>query len=276
MSNPMQMPFTKMHSLGNDFLVFEANGAKLPDTRVMRRLADRNTGIGFDQLLWLEAGRADGADVFYRIFNSDGSEAEQCGNGARCIARLIGGDSHRELVLEHVGGTSRARVETDGNVTVEMSVPNFQPDRIPFDADVEQQEYDVEVDGNTVTLSVVSLGNPHAVVTVDSVADAPVDTLGARLENHVRFPKHANIGFMQIVAPDHVRLRVFERGVGETSACGTGACAATVIGHRSGKLDENVTVELPGGNLSVRWEGPGQTVWLTGEAVTIYEGTVQI
>lgn len=272
----MQMPFTKMHALGNDFMIFKANGAEPPDAAVIRQLANRNTGVGFDQLLWLEAGRADGADVFYRIFNSDGLEVEQCGNGARCIARLIAGDTPRSLILEHVGGTSHARIESDGNVTVEMGVPEFQPDRIPFRADAEQQSYDFDIAGETVTLSVVSIGNPHAVVTVESIAEAPVQKLGPQLQNHARFPNRANIGFMQIVASDHVRLRVFERGVGETSACGTGACAAAVVGRRSGKLDENVTVELPGGKLTVRWEGPGAPVWLTGEAITIYEGTIQI
>jgi diaminopimelate epimerase len=272
----MQVPFTKMHALGNDFLVVQANGNRIPDAGVIRRLADRNTGIGFDQLLWLEAGRTADADIFYRIFNSDGSEAEQCGNGARCIARLIATDGQRELLLEHVGGTSRARIEDDGDVTIEMGTPDFQPDRIPFDAEAEQPSYDVEVNGESVTLSVVSMGNPHAVITVDSVDDAPVRTLGPQLESHARFPNHANIGFMQIVAPDHVRLRVFERGVGETSACGTGACAAAVIGHRSGRLNDRVTVDLPGGKLTVRWKGPDSPVWLTGEAVTIYEGTVQL
>jgi diaminopimelate epimerase len=271
----MQTPFTKMHALGNDFLVFQANGAEPPDAAVIRSLAHRHTGIGFDQLLWLEPGRSEGADVFYRIFNSDGLEAEQCGNGARCIARLIS-NGRPSLILEHVGGTSRARIEDDGNVTVEMGVPEFRPDRIPFSADAEQRSYEVDVDGETVTLGVVSMGNPHGVLIVDSVSDAPVKTLGPQLENHARFPNRANIGFVQIVASDHVRLRVFERGVGETRACGTGACAAAVVGRQSGILDENVTVELPGGNLIVRWEGPGAPVWLTGEAVTIFEGTVQI
>ena len=272
----MQMPFTKMHALGNDFLVFRANGAEPPRTAVIQQLANRNTGIGFDQLLWLEPGRVDGSDIFYRIFNSDGLEVEQCGNGARCIARLIAGDTPQSLILEHLGGTSRAEVKSDGNVTVEMGVPEFQPDRIPFVADAEQQSYDLDVDDTIVTLSVVSIGNPHAVVVVDSVAEAPVQELGPLLEGHARFPNRANIGFMQIVASDHVRLRVFERGVGETRACGTGACAAVVVGHQAGTLDESVTVELPGGTLNVRWEGSGAPVWLTGEAVTSYEGTVQI
>jgi diaminopimelate epimerase len=171
---------------------------------------------------------------------------------------------------------SRADVETDGTVTIEIGVPEFQPDRIPFAADTEQQSYDLDIDGTIVTLSVVSIGNPHAVVMVDSVAEAPVQELGPLLESHARFPNRANIGFMQIVASDHVRLRVFERGVGETRACGTGACAAVVVGRQSGQLDENVTVELPGGKLIVRWEGHGAPVWLTGEAITAYKGTVQI
>jgi diaminopimelate epimerase len=272
----MQMPFTKMHALGNDFLVFRAGGAEPPDTATIRRLANRNTGIGFDQMLWLEPGRADGADIFYRIFNSDGQEAEQCGNGARCIARLIAGDTPQSLLLEHAGGTSVARIESDGDVTVEMGVPEFQPDRIPFSAETEQQSYELDVNGEPVTLGVVSMGNPHAVIAVDSIAEAPVQALGSLLERHARFPNRANIGFMQVVDSGRVRLRVFERGVGETSACGTGACAAVVVGRQAGELDESVTVELPGGTLNVRWEGYGAPVWLTGEAVTSYEGTVQI
>lgn len=271
----MQIPFTKMHALGNDFLILRSEDTEPLDAAVIRKLADRHTGIGFDQLLWLEPPRSDGADVFYRIYNRDGREAEQCGNGARCIARLIAGDEERDLLLEHAGGTSRALVKSDGSVTVDMGIPEFAPDLIPFRAESEQDSYEVNVNGDTVSLSVVSIGNPHAVITVESVADAPVERLGSRLENHDRFPNRANIGFMQIVAPDRIRLRVFERGAGETRACGTGACAAAVTGRHTGKLHASVAVELPGGNLAVRWEGPGTPVWLTGEAVTIYNGTVE-
>jgi len=272
----MRIPFTKMQALGNDFLVIPAGSSDSIDGETIRRLADRKIGIGFDQLLLLEPARTDGADIFYRIFNRDGSEAEQCGNGARCIARMIANRLPQELILEHVGGTSLARVREDGNVAVEMGVPEFRPERIPFRAAAEQPSYELEVDGETVEVRTVSIGNPHAVLTVDSVADAPVAHLGSALESHDRFPNRANIGFMQIVASDRVRLRVFERGVGETRACGTGACAAVVVGRHAGVLDEIVTVELPGGELTVRWSGPGEPVWLIGEAVTSFEGTVEI
>lgn len=264
-----------MHGLGNDFLIIRSEDAVPLDGPLIRRLADRRTGVGFDQLLWLEPARDGDADVFYRIYNRDGREAEQCGNGARCIARLIAGDDEREVLLKHVGGMSRALVSRN-EVTVDMGEPEFRPELIPFDAESEQQSYELSVDGDIVTLGVVSIGNPHAVMIVDSVEDAPVERLGPALETHDRFPNHANIGFMQIVAPDRVRLRVFERGAGETRACGTGACAAAVVGQHTGKLDERVAVELPGGNLIVRWEGSGTPVWLTGEAVTIFKGTVEI
>jgi len=272
----MQTRFTKMHGLGNDFLIIRSDDAPPLHSETIRRLADRKTGIGFDQLLWLEPGRSEGADVFYRIFNSDGREAEQCGNGARCIARLLAGTSAREVLLEHTGGISRARVEAGDNVTVEMGVPEFSPPKIPFTADTQQESYELEANGESVIVSVVSMGNPHAVIHVGDVVAAPVEHLGPLLENHDRFPNHANIGFMQVVAEDRVRLRVFERGVGETRACGTGACAAVVVGRTAGQLTDRVVVELPGGEVTICWEGPGTPVWLTGEAVTVFEGTVRI
>jgi len=272
----MQTPFIKMHGLGNDFLIIRATDAHPMDGDTIRRLADRKTGIGFDQLLWLEPGRTESADVFYRIFNRDGHEVEQCGNGARCIARLLAGTGRRELVLEHCGGISRARVEADGEVTVEMGVPEFRPELIPFTADAQQDNYELEADGESVIVGVVSIGNPHAVINVDAVVTAPVERLGPQLECHDRFPNRANIGFMQVVTDDRIRLRVFERGVGETQACGTGACAAVVIGRSEGKLADRVVVELPGGEVTIFWEGPGSSVWLTGEAETVFEGTVNI
>jgi diaminopimelate epimerase len=272
----MQTPFTKMHGLGNDFLVIRADDAPPLDAETIRRLGDRKTGVGFDQLLWLEPGRSAGADIFYRIFNRDGREAEQCGNGARCIARLLSGTGRRDMVLEHRGGIARARLENDGNVTVEMGVPEFRPELIPFTADTQEDTYELEADGELVQLHVVSIGNPHAVINVDAVLTAPVERLGPLLERHVRFPNRANIGFMQVVAEDRIRLRVFERGVGETEACGTGACAAVAVGYQVGKLADRVVVELPGGEVTVYWEGPGLPVWLTGEAVTVFEGTVNI
>lgn len=265
-----------MHGLGNDFVVMRAADTPVPDRDAIRALADRKTGIGFDQLLWLEPARSGGAEVYYRVFNSDGREAEQCGNGARCVARLLAATAPREVLLEHQGGISRARVKADGDVSVDMGVPEFRPDLIPFIADAMDDLYEVEVNGEPVTLSAVSIGNPHAVINVDDVVTAPVERLGPLLENHDRFPNHANIGFMQVVAEDRIRLRVYERGAGETRACGTGACAAAVVGRLAGSLDERVIVELPGGEVTVYWEGPGKPVWLTGEAVTVFEGTVRI
>ena len=276
----MQMLFTKMHGLGNDFMVVDGGGYDLPDAATIRWLGDRRTGIGFDQLLWLEPPRSKDADVFYRIFNADGAEVEQCGNGARCIARFlaghVAGTQQREFRLQHATGISRATLEADGNVTVELGVPNFDPASLPFVADNEQSSYAVEVGGESIELRIVSVGNPHAVIEVDTVEDAPVERLGPLLECHDRFPNRANIGFMQVVAADHIRLRVFERGVGETRACGTGACAAMVVGRSAGRLADDVVVELPGGSVRVRWEGPGATVKLTGEAVTVFEGTIDV
>ncbi|MBM4195623.1 MAG: diaminopimelate epimerase [Gammaproteobacteria bacterium] len=271
----MRLAFTKMHGLGNDFVVARGNGAP-PDVEVIRALADRRTGIGFDQLLWLEKPRISGSAVFYRVFNTDGSEAEQCGNGARCIARFLGGAPGDSLLLEHRTGTSRARIERDGLVAVEIAVPRFEPASLPFVADAPADSYDVKVERRTVELRVVSLGNPHGVLRVDDVDDAPVSELGPLLESHDRFPNRANIGFMQVLDPEHIRLRVFERGVGETRACGTGACAAVVVGKRAGWLTERVIVSLTGGELLVSWSGPGTPVWLTGEAVKAFEGTVEI
>ncbi|MCC7257315.1 MAG: diaminopimelate epimerase [Gammaproteobacteria bacterium] len=272
----MHLPFTKMHGLGNDFVVVRANGTAPPAAGTIRALADRRTGIGFDQLLWLDRARIAGAAAFYRIFNTDGSEAEQCGNGARCIAALLGEGPGRGLVLQHRGGTSRARIELNGQVSVEIAVPQFDPARVPFLAEHEADSYKVRVKRRNVELRVVSMGNPHGVLRVDDVDAAPVATLGPALESHERFPNRANIGFMQVLDPEHVRLRVYERGVGETRACGTGACAAAVVGRRAGWLADRVTVALPGGELVVRWDGPGTPVWLTGEAVTAFEGTVEI
>jgi diaminopimelate epimerase len=272
----MRTTFTKMHGLGNDFVVIRSDDGAPPGASVIRGLADRSTGIGFDQLLWLEPARAAGADIYYRVFNADGGEVEQCGNGARCIARLVAETTPQELVLEHAGGTSRAIVHQDGRVSVDMGAPEFRPELIPFTADAEQPAYELQVDDEAIEIGAVSMGNPHGVVLVDSVDDAPVETLGPKLESHARFPNRANIGFMQVVASDRIRLRVYERGVGETRACGTGACAAAVIGRRNQNLDESITVELPGGELTIRWEGPGAPVWMTGEALITYEGTVEI
>jgi len=276
----MRLAFTKMHGLGNDFIVFDAAAPQaVPSPAALRALADRRTGIGFDQALVLAPPRRDGTDVYYRIFNADGSEVEQCGNGARCIARLVAsraGERNRTLVLDSPGGLVSARLRGDGLVSVAMGIPDFDPRSLPFLAESEARSYRVDLPAGPVEFGAVSIGNPHAVIRVRSVDAAPVDTVGPAMENHARFPRRVNVGFLEIVAPDHVRLRVYERGAGETRACGTGACAAVAVGRRHGPLAEEVKVDLPGGRLIVQWPGPGEPIWLTGPAETAFEGHVDI
>jgi diaminopimelate epimerase len=277
----MRLEFTKMHGLGNDFVVFEAPDARhVPDADELRRLADRRTGIGFDQALVIEPPRRPGTDVYYRIFNADGSEVEQCGNGARCIARFVA--TRRDaafdapLALDSPGGLVRAQLRADGLVSVAMGVPDFDPAALPFDAEPRDGTYPLDTDAGPVEVAVVSIGNPHAVIRVRSVDEAPVDTVGPAVENHRAFPRRVNVGFLEIAAPDHVRLRVHERGVGETQACGTGACAAVAVGRRQGALAEEVAVDVPGGRLVVRWPGRGEQIWLTGPAETSFAGHVEV
>jgi len=276
----MRLSFTKMHGLGNDFIVFDAaRPDEVPSAAALRRLADRRTGIGFDQALVLEPPRRAGTDVYYRIFNADGSEVEQCGNGARCIARLVAsraGVRERPLLMDSPGGMVNARLRPDGLVSVAMGVPDFDPRALPFEAEREAPSYHLELPSGPVEFGAVSIGNPHAVIRVRSVGDAPVDTVGPAVENHPRFPRRVNVGFLEIAAPDHIRLRVFERGVGETQACGTGACAAVAVGRRHGPLAEEVRVDVPGGRLIVQWPGPGEPIWLTGPAETAFAGHVDI
>ena len=276
----MRLAFTKMHGLGNDFIVFDAEHPEsVPGAEALRRLADRRTGIGFDQALVLSPPRRPDTDVYYRIFNADGSEVEQCGNGARCIARLVATRAARQerpLTMDSPGGLIEARLRRDGLVSVAMGVPDFEPRSLPFEAEREMASYRIELPTGPVEFGAVSIGNPHAVIRVRSVRDAPVDSVGPAMENHARFPRRVNVGFLEIVAPDHVRLRVFERGVGETQACGTGACAAVAVGRRHGPLAEEVRVDLPGGRLIVQWPGPGESIWLTGPAETAFEGTVDV
>ncbi len=265
-----------MHGLGNDFIVFDAPATGAPSQQDLRRLADRHTGIGFDQALMLEAPRRNGTDVYYRIFNADGQEVEQCGNGARCIARFVAGRrGPGELLMDSPGGLVRARVHDDGLVSVAMGVPDFDPASLPFDASAEASVYPLAVGGNTVEIGAVSIGNPHAVIRVPSVDEAPVDRLGPAIEHHTRFPRRTNVGFMEVVGRDHIRLRVYERGTGETRACGTGACGAVAVGRKHGLLDATVNVDLPGGRLIVEWKGPGVPIWLTGPAETAFEGKVE-
>jgi diaminopimelate epimerase len=272
------MAFTKMHGLGNDFIVFDAPAGGAPDAATLRRLADRHTGIGFDQALMLEPPHRPDTAVYYRIFNADGAEVEQCGNGARCIASFVSrrlGLPPGNLVMDSPAGLIQARVCEDGLVSVAMGVPNFDPKSLPFEASGEAYVYPLQVAGSEVEIGAVSIGNPHAVLRVPSVESAPVDRLGPAIERHPRFPRRTNVGFMEVVAKDHIRLRVFERGTGETQACGTGACGAVAVGRRHGLLDEEVKVDLPGGRLVVQWKGPGEPIWLTGPAETAFEGTVQ-
>lgn len=271
----MKIPFTKMQGLGNDFVLVKAGNLPVPTAARIARLADRRLGIGFDQLLWLEPPRRPDEAVHYRIFNADGSEAEQCGNGARCIARLVAEPGQDEVRLGHSGGSVLARLQADGNVSVQMAVPDFTPDHVPFIASEAALRYRLDAAAESVEVGVVSMGNPHAVLCVADIDQAPVQQLGPLLERHERFPNRANIGFMQVIAPNRIRLRVFERGAGETTACGTGACAAVAVGRSWGLLDTEVSVDLPGGTLQIQWDGPGHPVWMTGEAVTAFEGSIQ-
>jgi len=276
-----------MQGLGNDFLVFAAPAAADThlDSSRLRALADRHTGIGFDQALMLEPPRDAGSRVYYRIFNSDGTEVEQCGNGARCIAALLHArapDLGRDLVMGSVGGVVHARIRDDGLVSVDMGVPNFDPRALPMNAAdgagaaAPALMYSLKVDGVDVEIGAVSMGNPHAVLRVSDVKTAPVARFGPSIEHHPRFPKRTNVGFMQIVDRGHLRLRVFERGAGETLACGTGACAAVAVGRQQGLLDEEVRVDLPGGTAVVSWTAAGEHLWLTGPATTVFTGSIDI
>lgn len=272
--------FTKMHGLGNDFMVVDAISQPfrlLPET--IRELANRNVGVGFDQLLVVEPPGLPDVDFRYRIFNADGSEVEQCGNGARCFARFVRDQrltNKRVIRVQTAKGVIELKVGKDGLVMVNMGVPELNPPAIPFAADCQNSVYTVEADGQTVELSAVSMGNPHGVLLVDDVDSAPVAELGPLLEKHPRFPARANIGFLQVIDRHHVRLRVFERGSGETLACGSGACAAVVAGQLRGLLDARVDVELRGGNLVIEWQGDGTPVMMEGPAKTVFEGQLRL
>jgi len=276
----MRIAFTKMHALGNDFAVFDAPDGQAPlAAGQLRSLADRHTGIGFDQALVLEPPRRAATDVFYRIFNADGREVEQCGNGARCIAALLaarGAARSGALMLDSPAGRIEARVHPGGQVSVNMGPVRFDPAALPFEAPREADQYPLEVDGDTVQIGAVSIGNPHAVLTVESAETAPVARLGPALEQHPRFPNRVNVGFMEVRDRTHVRLRVYERGVGETLACGTGACAAVAVGRRWGLLDPEVRVSARGGELAVRWGGPGEPIWLSGPAQFAFQGHIDL
>ena len=276
----MRVSFTKMHGLGNDFVVFDATARPLALTPAhVRYIADRHYGVGCDQVLLVEASDRADIDFRYRIFNADGAEVEQCGNGARCFARFVhdrGLSAKREIAVATNTGVIYPRLEANGEVSVNMGVPRFNPADVPFTADAEALVYTVEVNGAAHEIDVLSMGNPHAVLIVPDVTAAPVGSLGAALERHARFPRHVNVGFVEVASRAHLRVRVFERGVGETRACGTGACAAMVSAHRRGLIDGAARVSLPGGDLHISWQGPGTPVWMRGPTAAVFEGVIDL
>ncbi len=283
----MKLKFTKMHGAGNDFIVVDAINQQVDlSVAQWRRLADRRFGIGADQILVVERPTDAGVDFRYRIFNNDGGEVEQCGNGSRAFVRFVvdkGLTQARSIRVQTMSGIINPRLEDDGSVTVDMGAPRLVPADVPFDetglAGMVQGDdtlWPLPVGDETVFVSVVSMGNPHAVQVVDDVDAAPVEETGPLIERHVRFPKRVNAGYLQVIDRHHIRLRVFERGAGETLACGTGACAAVVAGIRRGLLDSPVRVSARGGELSIAWAGPDQPVYLSGPAVSVFEGEVEI
>lgn len=279
----MSLRFTKMHGLGNDFVLLDLVSQRVRLHRgLIEQLADRRLGVGFDQLLTVSPPHDPDMDFKYTIYNADGSEAEQCGNGARCLFRFVrdqGLTASRRIWLETSGGPIECRLEEDDNITVDLGPPILQPQQIPFVAEAEQVLYEVTLpsdEGGSLSLAAVNVGNPHAVIKVEDVQTAPVQAVGSALESHPRFPERVNVGFMELVSRTAVKLRVFERGVGETRACGSGACAAVVAGRLLGELDETVDVELTGGHLKVTWAGENSGVLMTGPASRVYEGQLQL
>ncbi|MPS97202.1 MULTISPECIES: diaminopimelate epimerase [Pseudomonas] len=276
----MLLRFTKMHGLGNDFMVLDlvSQHAHIQPKHA-KQWGDRHTGIGFDQLLIVEAPNNPEVDFRYRIFNADGSEVEQCGNGARCFARFVLDKrltAKKRIRVETKGGIIELDVQNDGQVCVDMGPPRFIPAEIPFIAEQQALSYSLEVDGRDYSIAALSMGNPHAVLRVDDVQTAPVHELGPKIENHPRFPQRVNAGFLQVIDRHRANLRVWERGAGETQACGTGACAAAVAAISQGWMDSPITLDLPGGRLNIEWAGPGKPVLMTGPAVRVYEGQVRL
>ncbi|WWO99394.1 MAG: diaminopimelate epimerase [Candidatus Dasytiphilus stammeri] len=274
------MQFSKMHSLGNDFMIVDAIRQNIEiSANLIRQLADRRRGIGFDQLLLVESTDQPDFDFHYRIFNANGYEVEQCGNGARCFARFVLLKKLTKKTTINVStnkGSIMLNVINNKQICVKMNEPNFLPHKIPFITNNQEKKYQMVVREQLVNFGVVSIGNPHCVIQVDNIKQAPVEKLGSILEKHERFPEHANIGFMEIINRAHIRLRVFERGVGETPACGSGACAAVAIGVQQGLLDNEVDVDLPGGRLHILWRGVGHALFLTGPAIHVYDGALCI
>ncbi|MGE5451988.1 MAG: diaminopimelate epimerase [Acidobacteriota bacterium] len=284
----MKLRFTKMHGAGNDFIVLDATQAPLPLSEAQYRfLADRRFGVGADQILIVEPGdAAKGTDFTYRIINADGGEVEQCGNGARCFARYVhdaGLTDKSRIRVQTMKAIIEPTLQADGRVTVDMGPPFLVPADVPFDGHGLTPEvvngcelWPIPLANHPVSVAVVSMGNPHAVLRVDDVDHAPVDELGPQIESHARFPRRVNAGFMQVVSRSHIKLRVFERGSGETLACGSGACAAVVAGIRLGWLDTTVDVDMRGGRLTISWAGPGQSVMMTGPAVKVFDGEIEV
>jgi diaminopimelate epimerase len=276
----MKLAFVKMHGIGNDFVLIDNMSRELDLGRdQIRLLADRRRGIGCDQLLMIEPSDARGADVRARIFNQDGSESGQCGNGLRCLAAWLrdsGTTNANNIAIEAAGGTVRARLTNGHSVKMDMGIPRFEPREIPFLADERACGYRVQVGANRLEIGAVSIGNPHAVLRVDDCETAPVGELGPAIQSLEVFPEGVNVGFMQILDDANVRLRVFERGVGETLACGSGACAAVAVGRVRGWLGERVTVALPGGELQIEWRGEGESVWLAGPTQRTFEGEFEL
>ena len=275
----MKLKFTKMHGLGNDFVVIDGvNQSVLLRPEQLRQLADRHYGIGCDQILLIETAQGN-ADFRYRIFNADGGEVEQCGNGARCFLRYVhdrGLTEKTEVRVETGGGLIIPRLETNGEVSVNMGAPRFEPEEIPFIAEKRELTYSLDIGNKQVEIGAVSMGNPHAVQAVADVDRAPVLTEGPLIEKHPRFPYRVNAGYMQVLDRRHIRLRVYERGAGETLSCGTGACAAVVTGIQRGLLEHGVKVSFRSGDLFVRWEGENQPVWMTGPAITVFDGEIDL
>ncbi len=276
----MILKFTKMHGTGNDFVVLDGVRQSVHLTpEQLRLLADRHFGVGCDQILLVETAQSPEADFRYRIFNADGGEVEQCGNGARCFVRFVhdqGLTHKREITVETKCGLISPRLEEDGHITVNMGEPIFEAARIPFNSHSDALVQPLQVGNETVQITAVSMGNPHAVQIVEDVEHAPVTTQGTLIEHHPLFPKRVNAGYMQIVDRQHIKLRVYERGTGETLSCGTGACAAAVAGMRRGLLDDHVQVATKGGVLSIAWAGEGTSVMMTGPAISVYEGEINI
>ena len=275
----MRLKFVKMHGLGNDFMIVEWPGERpLLDPALVRLWGDRRLGVGFDSLLVIEDGTR------YRVFNADGGEAGQCGNGARCIAAYLADGRQQEIVLQSAGGAVNAKVGDGGIVSINLGEPKFAPEALPFvlaastsaQRKSAEDSYRLVLESGPIEFGIVSMGNPHAVIAVDSVVDAPVGIIGQALNRHAAFPDGVNVGFAERVSPRRIRLRVYERGVGETRACGTGAAAAVATGRRRGELDRNVDVELPGGTLTVDWPGAGADLWQTGQTTKVYEGLIEL